>query len=563
MPVSVVLNGAHQPESALALQAGDCLYLRLADARGLGLAPAPDAPIMSVEGEPYLTLDTKTGGPVSAHLLEDGTLAITAAATAFAARHLGEVDHAVALSPIVPAIFLDYDIDVLHDGGGTRATALLEGTISGAWGVFSTSGIVAGGLETGGRGVGAAQTVRLDSSWLRDFPAHRLRLVLGDTLTRGSSWTGPARIAGIRLGTEFALAPEWLTWPLPELAGSSVLPSTLELVARQDRRDIPLAPGDFTYAWRPQFSGAGTVTMTLRDISGAVRTVTRSYYASQGLLRPGLVDFSVEAGALRRNYGVSSFDYGALMGGATLRRGMTDHLTLEARIEGGDGVAMGSAGGTILLANLLEVNLGGALSHGPLGGGHLAQIQAQRLTQSYSLTASYRLRSAQFRQVGEVLLPGSGASRELALSGSLALGRGGSVTAGYLRVGQGASRYAIASLGWSGNWRKAYVSLGAQHTMRSTGDGGGETSLIAGLTVPLGGGGNISLSADRSRSLAAIDRSPPGNLGLGYHLAGGYEQSMGRHSTGKCNGGHARERSTLPGSTATARRRPGSNCAAA
>jgi len=69
----------------------------------------------------------------------------------------------------------------------------------------------------------------------------------------------------------------------------------------------------------------------LRDSLGRETTTTLPFYASSMMLRQGLLDFSIEAGMARRNFGISSDDYdGRVMGVATARYGLTDQLTLEA-----------------------------------------------------------------------------------------------------------------------------------------------------------------------------------------------------------------------------------------
>ncbi len=69
------------------------------------------------------------------------------------------------------------------------------------------------------------------------------------------------------------------------------------------------------------------------------------------MLRAGLLDFSLEAGARRLNYGLHSDDYDPdVIGSGSLRYGLADWLTLESHMEGGGGLFNGGAGAVAPLA---------------------------------------------------------------------------------------------------------------------------------------------------------------------------------------------------------------------
>ena len=69
-------------------------------------------------------------------------------------------------------------------------------------------------------------------------------------------------------------------------------------------------------------------------------------YSSPILLKPGLYDYSIEAGLPRRNQGTSSFDYQVSpAGSASLRYGFEDWLTVEGHAEGMETVQRGRRSG--------------------------------------------------------------------------------------------------------------------------------------------------------------------------------------------------------------------------
>src|SRR5690606_20560974 len=81
------------------------------------------------------------------------------------------------------------------------------------------------------------------------------------------------------------------------------------------------------------------------DALGQVSTIAFDLYHTPVLLRRGLSDWTVEAGFLRRAYGIHSFDYAPdpFLSG-TIRRGMTDKLTLEAHSEASTNLVLGGVG---------------------------------------------------------------------------------------------------------------------------------------------------------------------------------------------------------------------------
>lgn len=515
VPVGLFVNGQDRGCNGLLLAIGPRLHMRQADLAACGV-PLPDKTVsVTLAGEDYVALDDVPG--VTARLDSSGTiLLLDVSAERYAPVRIGPPDAPVAISNSIPAAYIDYDLTFTHDSRTTAFSALVDAGVSGSWGVLGTSALA---------GTGKTPDVRLESAYTLDFPERRMRLVIGDTLSRGATWSQPVRFGGIRIGTDFSLDPARLTYPLPVLQGGSALPSTVELAAREGVQDFEVQPGLFSYAYRPQFSGAGDVTMIVRDIAGNQRVVTRSFYASTSQLRAGLPEFSLEGGLLRRDFGLRSFAYGSVFGAGSLRYGMTSTLTLESRLESGGGVTVGGLGAQLVVQPLGEVRVAGALSGSGNRTGALLQVQAQRLTRSYGITASYRIADDRYRQVGDPWAA-RGTRRELALSGSLALGRAGSVNLGYLSTRTGPARSSLASASYSVTLGSAFLNLGAQ---RQSGDGGGggggrRTDRVFGmLTVPLGTARHFAFSADSGQVSAIFDKAVPSGSGLGYRAGLGRE----------------------------------------
>lgn len=188
--------------------------------------------------------------------------------------------------------------------------------------------------------------LRLDSRFTYSDPARMMTYVAGDAITNGFAWTRPIRIGGFQAGRNFALRPDLVTMPLPSASGSAAVPSTLDVYVNNIKafsQDVQAGPYNVTNI--PAVTGAGDAKVVVRDASGRETQTSLPFFTSSWLLKPSLTDFSVEVGAPRQFYGTSDDSYVARpVVSASLRRGITDSLTLESHGEGGLGLVNGGVG---------------------------------------------------------------------------------------------------------------------------------------------------------------------------------------------------------------------------
>lgn len=250
-----------------------------------------------------------------------------------------------------PGILLDYNLygsRGTHGGGNLNALTELR--------AFNANGVLSNTVLSrwlGGDGDHAAHSVRMDTTWSSSFPASRLTLDVGDTLTAATSWSRPTRIGGIRIGTDFSLQPYDITTPLPDFFGTAALPSQVQLYInglKQYSGSVPTGP--FRINAVPGITGAGNAQVVLTNALGQVTTLDFALYGTQQLLRQGLSDWSAELGFVRENYGVESFDYGRQpMASGTWRHGFSNSFTGEAHAEATAGLFDGGMGGVWLLGD--------------------------------------------------------------------------------------------------------------------------------------------------------------------------------------------------------------------
>lgn len=247
-------------------------------------------------------------------------------------------------------------------------------------------------------------TTRLDTTWSYWDPDRIISYHMGDVITGGLSWTRPVRLGGLQIQRNFSLRPDLVTMPLPELSGSAAVPSTVDVYINNTKRvseNIPAGP--FQISDVPVVTGDATARMVVRDALGRETVTETPLYASASLLATGMIDYSVEVGFARRSYGTESFSYDALLvGSGTLRYGVTDRVTFEGHVEGGETFVNG---GMALVAGLGQYGVGtfaGAWSGHQRGGGYLSSASVETTIWGVNLRASTQRTFGNYQDIASI-----------------------------------------------------------------------------------------------------------------------------------------------------------------
>jgi outer membrane usher protein len=507
------VNGRGSGEPVLVHRAGGDFYLPAAAFRGLRIR-FDGAEVVTVEGAPHVRLGSLTG--VTAMMDEAAQrLRLSVPAGLFEGSSVDFGQDALGpMTPSATGVFLNYEL-LASAGGGTNALngAFELGIFTGA--SFGQTTAIAD--LSGSR----ARAVRLDSSWTFDDPARMQSLRIGDAISRGGVGGAPLRFGGIQFARNFAVQPGFVTLPMPRLSGSAALPSIIELyvnnalVGRQE-----VQPGPFSITSIPITTGNGQVQAIVRDTLGRETIVSQGYYASAGLLRPGLHDFSYELGFLRRDYARRSMSYRAPVASATHRVGLSDRLTVEAHAEATAKVQAAGVAADVALPGLGIAGISLAASRSEEGEGAQIGLRFERQSSVLSIGGSAELTSSGYRDVGSFgeRLPPQAIYR---LFAGVPTGFG-SLGASYLlyqgRGSQPDAEFASAN---------ASVRLGAFGTLHLAGRqslrGERETALEAFVTVPLGGATSASGGLRKERggllATATVQKNAPFGEGWGYRAA--------------------------------------------
>jgi outer membrane usher protein len=388
----------------------------------------PAGPFRDIDGRRYRSLGAINGAEVK---LDESRqqLIVQVPASAFLPARLSAPGRQVGTPGLAdPGAFLNYQLSGQRVGSSNLAGAYAELGIFGRFGVL-TSTQVARAVD------GQTRQLRLDTTFTHDFTDRLQTLNLGDSVSDPGSWGNALRYGGVRFARNFGIRPDLVTTPLLSASGNAVVPSSVDVFVNNQRvLTQQVQPGPFTIDNLPSVSGAGDVRVLVRDALGREQTLTQSFYSGPSLLAQGLSQYSFNLGRVRENYALTSFDYGPLLGSATLRRGLSDSVTLEghAEYESQDARALGMN----LAARLGLLGTGSlTVAHGSDGltSGWLGGVTFERRGQRGSVAFSTSYAADGFRQVGDVALSGAHPKLRSVAQAGLNLGRIGTLSVAYAR----------------------------------------------------------------------------------------------------------------------------------
>jgi outer membrane usher protein len=403
---------------------------------------------------------------------------------------------------------LNYDIAGTHVSGRTSATGSFDMRAFSPKGILSSDWLAYGGAVTNISGTNTA--IRLDSAYTYADVNTLRRYSLGDYITSGLSWTRPVHMEGAQIRSDFSTRPDLITFPLPSVAGSAAVPSTVSVLVNGNQMvSSEVSAGPFEIPELPVISQAGTISVTVTNALGQQVSLTQPFYASSTLLKPRLYTYAAQAGLVRRYWGEFSNDYGKMAGAAIYRRGLTQKFTVEGSVEGTSGATAGGAGGIIQVGHLGVVNIAVAASSGSPGGvGAQYSLGAQRIGTKFSLGASAILANRNYRDIAA--MNGSGVIRkQISAFTSLSLKRFGSISAAYAVLDQDASPVQLPqsfsspehTRVLSANYTRQIHRMSIYATyFKDFGSIGGSSGLQAGVTIPLGRRNTVSASGSSNYS---------------------------------------------------------------
>lgn len=406
IPLEVSVNGARAGSWVL-MERGGALYAQPEAFEEWRINRDPRAPALVYRGETWYPLGSLPGYSARFNLAEQ-SLQLNFSPAAFATTRVSQpVAERPAVSRPLTTVFANYDLSYTRsDLRGLSATndvgALTELGVSGSAGVLTNTSVIRNIASD----AGAPYTPgwrRLETTFTRDFPERNASLRLGDSTTRTGAWGRSVYFGGIQWGTNFSLSPGYITQPIPTITGQSRAPSTVELYINDALRQTSQVPtGPFTIDNFPQMTGSGQARIVVRDLLGRETVLVQDFFSTAALLRKGLSDYSFEAGAVRRNLGIDSANYGAAFASGLFRHGLSDSFTLETRAEASEQVSGGGAGLAVALPfGMLGQVAGAASTDKVTGSGREGLVSLEHWSLRHGFTLRAEAASREYRQVGQ------------------------------------------------------------------------------------------------------------------------------------------------------------------
>jgi len=297
---------------------------------------------------------------------------------------------------------------------------------------------------------GRSKYLRQDTYWSYASVDSLLTYTAGDQVSSSLSWSRSVRLGGFSIAHNFTVRPDLVTFPVPALGGSAVVPTTVDLYINGLRQFSGEAGGGpFLIATPPSLNGAGQASVVYRDALGRELQVNASLYVDSRLLSSGLSEWSFEMGYPRLNYGARSFDYVSRpAANGTIRYGLSDRFTLEGHAEATSGLYNLGAGGLLALGRYGVLNASVTINRGA-STGEQASVGYQYIAPRFSINLQGIRTYGNYRDLGslrDVPVPG----RQLHASVSVAITTRQNISLTYARQQAsllGGSR--ILSLGYT------------------------------------------------------------------------------------------------------------------
>lgn len=369
----------------------------------------PTAQDIQFQGQPWYPLSAIPGFEARLNFANQSVDLVFSPAAFNAVRLTKEAALRPPLSPTIPAVFANYDLNYttsssrIAGGNGVTAQdlgALTELGFSGQWGLL-TSSYVGRNLISQDPALGASWR-RLETTYTRNFLDSNSTLRLGDSTTRTGISGRPVYFGGLQFAKNFSLQPGFVTQPIPTVTGLSAAPSTVELYVNDALRQTSKVPsGPFSIDNFPALTGAGEARVVVRDILGRETVITQSFFSNANLLEENLTDWSFELGAIRNNLGNDNANYGPRFVSGLWRQGLSKSLTVEGNGEWSKSLSRAGLGVNYELPFQMLGQTALAVSRSDTGGsGRNWLIGVERSGLRHGVAFSAQGASRGYRQLG-------------------------------------------------------------------------------------------------------------------------------------------------------------------
>ena len=242
---------------------------------------------------------------------------------------------------------------------------------------------------------------RLESSYTHELGNSSQQLRLGDAVSTSGMWSNSVRFGGVQFATSFESSGTALTNSTLAASGVAVLPTAADALFASLKADESLLAQQNLSVGPVSVKGNNTLGFTARDSLGRGQTITAPMIESARLVQSGCSDFAVGLGKMRRDFAVTSNEYGPLFANTTVACAAPLGLTIEGQGEYvADEVAALGVGIARQLGWLGTASVAVASSQAEVGAGWLARVGFEHQSSLFNVMLRSRIQSREFRDVG-------------------------------------------------------------------------------------------------------------------------------------------------------------------
>jgi outer membrane usher protein len=246
---------------------------------------------------------------------------------------------------------------------------------------------------------------RLESSYTQTLGGASQHLRLGDTVSSSGMWGNSVRYGGVQFGTsaqsQSSAQSNALSNSTLAASGLAVLPTAVDALFASINTEESLLARQNLSVGSVGIKGDNTLGFTARDSLGRSQTITAPMIENARLVQSGCSDFAVGLGKVRRDFAVTSNDYGPVFANTTVACAAPLGFTIEGHGEYlADEVAALGVGIARQLSWLGTASVAVASSQAEIGAGWLARIGFEHQNSLFNVMLRSRIQSREFRDVG-------------------------------------------------------------------------------------------------------------------------------------------------------------------
>jgi outer membrane usher protein len=244
---------------------------------------------------------------------------------------------------------------------------------------------------------------RLESSYTLQIDEEAEQLRVGDSVSTAGQWGSTVRYGGVQFGTRLSPNADVLQSERLATSGIAVLPTAADALFASIGDDRALWSSQSLSVGAPKINDQNLLNLTASDSFGRSESLSAPLVAQARLVDTGCSDFSLGLGKVRRDFAVTSNDYGPVFANTTIACAAPLGFTVEGHGEYlAEQVAALGLGLARRVGTLGTASLAFASSDTELGSGWLARVGFEHQSSLLNFAVRSRIQSREFREVGSV-----------------------------------------------------------------------------------------------------------------------------------------------------------------